>query len=104
MRRLGAATLGLCLVFATTACTQQDQNRARQETRDTSREVDKDLKHAGQELKENSKDAAYKTGKAAHKLADETKDAAQKLGTKLDQAGKEMKRGWEDAKRDSNGR
>jgi hypothetical protein len=102
MRRLSAATFGFLLVFGTTACTQHDQNRARQETRDAGHEMNKDLNKAGQELKEDSKDAAYKTGKAAHKLADETKEAAQKLGKKLDEAGKDAKRGWEDAKTDSN--
>ena len=80
MTRFCSATCAAALVLTLGGCT-------RFEARRNAEEVDRE-----------ANGAAYKAGKAAHRLADETKDAAQVVGKKLNNAAKDMKEGWKDAK------
>ena len=79
------------MLLASTACTRYDSKPAATESR---REA---------EL-ENERSAARKAGKAAHEIADESRELAKKAGKKLKEAGHEVKEGWEDAKREKNGK
>ncbi len=95
--RLISAVVATALLLGTSACTSQDQAKAKEEVREDAKKTSEEAKQAGREIKEDAKELSQRVGavvkpdsqSASEKLsngADRLQAATSRAGVKLDHA------------------